>query len=169
MDAAGEKEEFLFPCRHFRKHTFRYKGFALRKMGWCVAVEKNLLRITDGGQEKSLCRGGGARPRKVTGGDDAAEFVRRHFAPAYSHQCARNGPDHIAQEAVSADGEDEFRSLLPPSGICDFADVGLVGGVEFGEGREVVECEQMRGGFVSRAPRYCHDVSRLKGSFSLRM
>ena len=103
-----------------------YKGFALRKMGWCVAVEKNLLRVTDGGQEKSLCRGGGARPRKVAGGDDAAEFVRRHFAPAYSHQCARNGSDHIAQEAVGADGEDEFRSLLPPSGICDFADVEVM-------------------------------------------
>jgi hypothetical protein len=77
--------------------------------------------------------------------EDASEVIMGEFATSDIKECADNGAYHVTEETVGSDGEGEG---LVPVCVRDGAEVGTCGGVQAGEGGEVVVVKEEGGGLV---------------------
>ena len=96
--------------------------------------------------------------------DSFTELLDGEFFSSYIDERADDGTNHIAQEAVRFDAEDESVGGLLPTSVHDAAVVGLDVGVKFGERGEVEVVEEVTGCLVHQ-----FDIKRAKGTHRVEM
>ena len=112
-------------------------------------VEINRVGIGHAAQEKSLWRSGTSGAASVLFVDNPGKIADRYFAASYVDECAYDGADHIAQETVRRNREEQqIFVLVFPCGMRHPTEVGLVVGMQLAETRKIAMGEQQCCGFI---------------------
>ena len=125
-------------CHGWRRWYYR----SIQRIKRSVLVE-DVLRILDIFEEKTRGWNAVASRAAVLLFDGFAELSHRQAATTHVDECTYDGTDHIAQETVGFDAEDEAVGSLVPMGVHDATVVGLDVGMELGERSEVDIVEEV--------------------------